>query len=514
MRQAKYNDGWRRTRDLKKYNCQLLSLSISDAHSHGISEKFFLELNCGVSAICGKNGVGKSTILRSIYSHISQHDKFKTRLDDSTFEFVISDGDKKIENREDVIINYIEPSVECNKIIGFLKASENIDDFIEGVEPNGNLGRQENVKTIGEVIGKTYSAIDIYEVEGALTEDYTFPFIKVTLQDGTMYSCLDMGAGEYLCMYLFWYVNWIENNSILLIDEIENCISVYSQEYMIDYLAYISSQNGIWVLLSSHSEAILKKVGIGNTRLISNVNNKGIDVVSPKHERKYFTALGIKSKKKGVFIVEDKFAYFTLNAILNKMASDIAYDFQIISLKAGESDIEKVVKHFNPSKNIDFKFIAVFDADMGTKIKKLVGNAIPVLSLPSSNALNPEEEIWQSLTDYINNIASNLGVDSDDLYQYFELCSSLDHHERFMKLSVLLNVSEEVLFNGVFPVWAQQNTEFINKFVFAIILQSVNLTNKEKCQLAANMHIKDFNFDEKDIDAKTIYFDGKTLLIN
>lgn len=45
--------------------------------------------------------------------------------------------------------------------------------------------------------------IDIYEVEGALADDYTFPFIKVTLPDGTEYTCLDMGAGEYLCMYIF-----------------------------------------------------------------------------------------------------------------------------------------------------------------------------------------------------------------------------------------------------------------------------------------------------------------------
>ncbi|TNS94441.1 hypothetical protein FIC06_27590, partial [Escherichia coli] len=134
----------------------------------------------------------------------------------------------------------------------------------------------------------------------ALADDYTFPFIKVTLPDGTEYTCLDMGAGEYLCMYIFWFVNWIDSNSILLIDEIENCISVYSQEYLMDYLAYISSKKSIWILLSTHSEYILNKVGIKNTRLISNISNVGINVVSPKHERKYFTALGIKPRKKGV----------------------------------------------------------------------------------------------------------------------------------------------------------------------------------------------------------------------
>ena len=43
----------------------------------------------------------------------------------------------------------------------------------------------------------------------------------------------------------FWFVNWIDSNSFYFIDEIENCISVYSQEYLMDYLAYIYLQKSI-----------------------------------------------------------------------------------------------------------------------------------------------------------------------------------------------------------------------------------------------------------------------------
>lgn len=49
----------------------------------------------------------------------------------------------------------------------------------------------------------------------------------------------------------FWFVNWIDSNSILLIDEIENCISVYSQEYLMDYLAYISSKKHLDIIIYS-----------------------------------------------------------------------------------------------------------------------------------------------------------------------------------------------------------------------------------------------------------------------
>ncbi|ETS32570.1 hypothetical protein BB987_15515 [Photorhabdus temperata] len=511
MRLAKFCDGWRRTQDLSNYNCQLRQVLISDAK--GISDKFCLELNNGISVICGKNGIGKSTILKSIYSHIKKNDLYRTRLDEADINISLIKDNSEVENIEDISVNYLEPSVECNKIINFLNSSENIEDFIEGLEPNGLLGKKENINVIGNVIGRVYSKIEIYEVEGALEDDYTFPFIRVTLPNGVEYTCLEMGAGEYLCMYIFWFVNWIDAHSVLLIDEIENCISVYSQEYLMDYLAYISSQRGIWILLSSHSESILNKVGINNVRLISNISSAGINVVSPKHERKYFTALGIKPRKKGVFIVEDKFSYLFLNGMLNRAASDIAYDYHIVSFKDGESDIEKVVKHFNPNKTIGFNFFAVFDADMRAKISKLVGKVIPVISLPSIDGLNPEEELWRALSDNITDIAQKLGIESDDLFQYYEQCIPLDHHDRFMSLARYVNVSEEVLFNSIFPVWFINNVELVNKFIFSVIVSSSDMNQKEINTLASTMGLELFQFQKDSTDKEIIFFDSKDLLL-
>lgn len=511
MRLAKFNDGWRRVQDLSNYHCQLRKVLISDAK--GISDKFCLELNNGISVICGKNGVGKSTILRSIYSCIRKESLFNLRLNANYINVSLFKNNEQIENTEQVTVSYLEPSVECNKIINFLNGSENIEDFIEGLEPNGFLGKKENVEVIGNIIGRNYSEVEIYEVEGALADDYTFPFIKVTVPSGETYTCLEMGAGEYLCMYIFWFINWIDKHSILLIDEIENCISIYSQEYLMDYLAYISSQRGIWTLLSSHSEAILNKVGINNARLISNIRNAGISVVSPKHERKYFTALGIKPRKKGVFIVEDKFSNLFLSSVLNRAASDVAYDYHIVSFKDGESDIEKIVKHFNPNKAIGFSFFAVFDADMRTKINKLVGNIIPVISLPSIDGLNPEEELWRVLTDNIINVAQHLGVEFEDLSQYYEQCSPLDHHDRFMCLARYVNVSEEVLFNSIFSVWFSNNTELVNKFIFSIIVSISNLKQEEINALASNMGLKTFNFQISSSGEERVFFDGNELLL-
>lgn len=508
MRQAKFNDGWRRTQELSNYNCQLRQVSINDAK--GVSDKFCLELDNGISVLCGKNGVGKSTILKSIYSCIKKNGLVNNRLNLSDINISLKNNNHEVQDINNAVVNYLEPSVECNKIIRFLNDSDNINDFIEGIEPSGFLGKKENIAIIGNIIGRVYSKIEFYEVEGALDDDYTFPFIKVTLPDGVEYSCLEMGSGEYLCMYIFWFINWIEKNSILLIDEIENCISVYSQEYLMDYLVHVSSQRGIWILLSSHSETILSKVGIKNARLISNVSNVGISVVSPKHERKYFTALGIKPRKKGIFIVEDKFSYMFLKGMLNRAASDIAYDYHIVSFQDGESDIEKVVKHFNPHKKINFDLLAVFDADMRDKISKLIGKQIPVVSLPSIDGLNPEQELWNVLSKGVDNVALLLGTKPDDLLQYYEQCGSLDHHDRFMQLANYLNVSEETLFNYIFSIWYSENKNLVNKFIFCIFNSCYHLTREEIDLLAKEMELEGIPLDEN--LNKKMLFDGKDLL--
>lgn len=508
MRQARFNDGWRRTQDLSNYNCQLRQVLISGAK--GVSENFCLELNSGVSVLCGKNGVGKSTVLKSIYSHIKKNNLVNTRLNLDNIKLTVIEN-KSGSIKEDAIVNYLEPSVECNKIIRFLNESTNIDDFIEGLEPNGFLGKRENIEIIGNIIGRSYSKIELFEVDGVLADDYTFPFIKVTLPDGLEYSCMDMGAGEYLCMYIFWYINWVDSHSILLIDEIENCISVYSQEYLMDYLANVSSRKGIWILLSSHSETILNKVGIRNARLISNINSVGISVVSPKHERKYLTALGVRPRKKGVFLVEDKFSYMFLKGILNHSASDIAYDYNIVSFKDGESDIEKVVKHFNPHKDVDFKIMAVFDADMHEKIGKLIGKSIPVTSLPSIDSSNPELELWRIMPTVLDRISKHLGPEIDDLLQYFEQCNSLDHHDRFMRFSELINVSEEILFNCVFSIWFEKNTDLVNNFIFSILISNYELPTEEIKKLLIELKLLDLPAEQNNFSKSNVFFDGAKL---
>lgn len=142
---------------------------------------------------------------------------------------------------------------------------------------------------------------------------------------------------------------------------------------------------------------------------------------------------------------------------------------------------------------------------MREKINNLVGKVIPVISLPSIDGLNPEEEIWRVFSNNISHVAQKLGVESDDLLQYYEQCSSLDHHDRFMNLATYLNINEETLFNGVFPVWFDNNLELVNKFIFSIIVNISELNQQDIETLASSMGLECFQFKEKQ-ERQSLYF--------
>lgn len=187
---------------------------------------------------------------------------------------------------------------------------------------------------------------------------FPFPYFEVTLPNGSSYTNSDMGMGELACLYVTWFIyHYIEPQSLLFVEEPENFISAYSQLRLMDLIAERSFSQKLWVILSTHSEHILSKVGIENIRILSQYCLESRSAISnPKHVRKYLSALGLSSNILGIYIVEDELARFFLEYILDKSDPDMLTDFPIIQMRC-DSNIEKIVKHFEPTPNPHLKFL-------------------------------------------------------------------------------------------------------------------------------------------------------------
>lgn len=469
MRDAKYNDGWRRVNSVERYPLKLTGVVIDNLA--GFSSPFNINFNAGLSALCGKNGVGKSTLLKVIFQ------KLKNNLLEGEKITVNTEVIVEIEGASPGLIEeklfYLDPSYECARIIKFLLGTENSEELLEGLEVNGILNKEANIKAVSRAIGKPYKKIDVYEVESSLEEDHTFPFFKVELPDGTEYSSTSMGMGEHLCMYLFWYVNWLNKKSILLIEEIENYLSPYSQETLIDYLAYMLSDRKIWTIITSHSEYILNKIGAANTHVLHTRNGQTKNVNS-KRQREYLKALGIGEKTKGAFLVEDECAALFLKYIINYLDPSLLDTREIIGLRC-DSNLERLIQHFEPHITPEYDFFVIFDADQSSKIFNISNRFIGASALPSSGLLCPDEELWNTLIQFRSGISNTLAIQNDRLEEAIAEHSLADHHDRLKRIASELNITYESLLSGICKQWLTIETNFESAVYLVLAIKFRNL---------------------------------------
>lgn len=471
MRKDKAADAWRYVKDVNKYRTRIESIEINNVA--GMVGPLTINFNSGMTVICGKNGSGKTTLLRTIHYAFQNNPVLNGRHEKASFNAKIYVNNKEIEQGDDSIfddsiVRYIEPSIDCSKINNFLQSITNYEELLEGIEPNVILNKETHVKNISQIVGKNYTSIYVYEVDGVL-EDKTFPFVKVCCEGGVEYDNLSMGMGEFVCIYLYWFLNFIGKNKILLIEEFENFISAYSQVRLMDYMAHISSSNGIWTVMSSHSEHVVNKIPLDSIRILYLKNNDS-KIVVPKHASNYLQALGVSCEKTGAFLVEDKVAQIALKTIINKTDPELIRDKQIVGLRC-DSNIEKVIKHYEPH-SVDaqsYKLVAVFDADQRDKITALNGKFIGVSCLPAINKVAPEIELWSLLDSHSSEISSRLGLANDEALAFsISSCESDDHHDRLYTVSEYISTPFESFVSAIVCLWCELNELLTLKFILSL----------------------------------------------
>ncbi|UMM02260.1 AAA family ATPase [Vibrio campbellii] len=519
MRDAAIRDGWRRVNEQDNYPLKLTEVNFENVV--GFHGSFSMDFQSGLTAICGKNGVGKSTLLKVIYESLCNEFTNPKITQDS--EILLSLFRNNVQEDEPTLdaseLYYIDPSFECSKIIDFITNTQNFEEFLEGVESNDFLNKSKTLKSISSCIGKPYKKIEVYEIESALDEEYTFPYFLIELSDGTKYTSLSMGMGEHLCMFLLWYIDWIEPCSILLLEELENYLAAYSQKKLLDYLVYKLSEKKVWTILTTHSEHILSNVGLKNTRMLYRNGTCSL-AVKPESSNKYLKALGLASNKQGLYLVEDYFASLKLKSIVNYFSPELLDIREVLGLRC-DSNMEKIIKHFEPSERPFFDLMAVFDADQSGKISRLIGKEVNAICLPSQNSKNPEEELWSTLNCFSSEVASLLNVNSQRLSEAIGEYELEDHHERYYRIAEDINVTFEQLTGAVIKQWFEDenNKSLATQFIIALTLRGnpIDLdTIEQTCirfsseQLVGAIRDK---FDELGTDKVKVTFNGAGLIL-
>lgn len=467
MRQAKAIDYWRDVKN-KKFNKSVDLLCLNNMN--GIPD---LALGSGIYAICGLNGVGKSSVMLSLKDilglKLREHDIVK--LKGKKLEAIISSNKKREVYSNEDNIKFIDFDENKNKawfidhedsinVIKFL-SQDYLDELLQQYDPV--ILNEKDIEELNYIIGKNYEKIELINIEDEDGEAIPY-FIVQTY--GTKYDTLKMGLGEHWLFYIWWMIYRTPNHSLALIEEPETFVGIRSQEKLMNHLAKKASKNGITFIVTTHSPYIVRNIGRQNITVISRYGNC-VDICNPNNNTDILNDLGLETKKKGTIFVEDNVARLFLTTIISRYDPNILKKYNI-EFVGGETHITERL-NFPYSQFIDYEFIGLYDGDMNGKIDKCEKDKVWKYDfLPTIEAV--EVEFRNTIIQKIDNLAETLNKNKSDLIRTLAKIEGENHHDWYTLFSKEIGVSLEVLTETLFNIWIGENDRKEKVKEFELIL--------------------------------------------
>lgn len=469
----------------------LLRVKLIEGALRGL-HPFEMNLKYPITAVAGRNGSGKSTILAmAACAYHNQKEGFKLparKFPYYTFSDFFVQTNEEV-SQDGIVIHYQFHYSNWRKTenmpngigIGWQRRSKkrggkwtdystrvkrNVVFFgIERVVPHSEKsvsksyrslfsksapkGWEENVKgVVGRILNKDYSEF--------WYKEYTKHRLPVVTSSGTTYSGFNMGAGENALFEIFSTIFACPPGLILVIDEIELGLHEEAQIRLIKELKEICNERHIQVICTTHSFNILKCLPPEARFFVESFKTKTIITpgISP-----YFAAgkmAGENSCELDVF-VEDGIAKHLVETAL---PNDLRTRINVIPIGSSASIVRQLAARYKNIKKGEC--LAILDGDKSPKLTehyKLFLNALEhaedqdkaqnwieerLTALPG----NTWPENWlltqcQELDkDYICEIFS---VNQEHFEEFIEEAFRAGKHSEFFTLSKRLNLDADYI---------------------------------------------------------------------
>ena len=471
VKKAKVEDYWRTTFK-RSYPLTLINIS---SEENSLFNNINLSMKPGLNALVGKNGIGKSNLMRALFNTFvtdeSNQSRIESLLDDNYINYSLktkediynvsrmpSNGGESTDN---LLAVMYDPCTLIPRLQHFFKNESHFDELLEAYTPV-ELS-QDKLKVVNYLTNSNYTNVTFYNIEGEYDEFPILPYFIVELGD-IVYNSSDMGLGELSLIYAFWLTDYIakkDKNCLLFIEEPESFLPPLTQKRLTTIFAWLLSNQGINILISTHSEHILERIPHSHIKIIQKIGSKTeVNDINSKDES--LSLLGLSEVKKGVLFFEDSAALIFANVLIAK-SSKYTQDSFHYHISGSEGDLLKTIELLPPNLGL-FKLISVFDGDTKGKYIDKLKNKTNYSYLPLK--LSPEEVIIE----YINlqspiAISNCLSVDVNVFIMAKNKAEGADHHDFFIDISNTLKIPFNTLFSSLCYLWAsdeRNETELMN----------------------------------------------------
>lgn len=305
----------------------------------------------------------------------------------------------------------------------------------------------DNVKTsVQRILGKDVSQFSLAKVDtkGAVT--------LLSGKEGDIeYSEFHFGAGESSVIRMVMGIESLPDNSLILIEEIENGLHPVATIRMVEYLIDVAYRNKSQIIFTTHSNDALKP--LPDSAIWASVNGTVIKGKLDVHSLRAIT--GQVETSLAVF-VEDEFAQKWIHGAVRAVDSEILESIEVHPVH-GDGTAVKVNVFHNSNPATQFPSICYVDGD--SKQEESVDDG--VFRLPGEA---PESYIYNSIVDRINECKGVLAValhkrfeDQDEVAEIINniRLTNVDHHLLFSQLAEKMGfLPIEIVRDAFIYVWA------------------------------------------------------------
>ncbi len=443
----------------------------------------FIDIQSPITAICGLNGTGKSTLLQlaaaaykkpstdTMYYNISDFFVIGT-LDphpfsnDATIEYRFWQDSRALKrltlSRNSATSRwqgYQRRPIRRVFFAGcglYLPKIEQRDFIVR----NSRKLTIENTSAIASHIKEWTSRILGCSYDDIIlnTVAYSHRSGKViTVQrSGATYSESHMGYGEARSQYLINVLEILPDKSLILIEEPETSLHPSSQHNFGKYLIDVAIRKCHQILLTTHSEFILESLPSAS-RVYLDKTPTSIEIIPglTSHQAKSLMADGhIKALH---ILVEDECAKAVLSEIIRRIDSNLLRSVGIYS--AG--DTNTIARTVRTLTDTGLPVIAVRDGDIEDDRTQ------NIFKLPGT--MPPEKEILNNdaVSEYVERIYNV------DLSDFLAGIGDVNHHEWFERLASHVNQEKSALMCEVCRVYANSILENEASALVELLKESV-----------------------------------------
>lgn len=415
-------------------------------------------LSGGITAICGANGVGKTTILQAVNDAIlnitwgtadpvhghraNSASELHANIDETEHVITSPRGSDLSALGPTIDVAFINPADAAIQQRSILSKQTNLEEYLEQLE--AKVSTSAELAQLEYILRRKYDEILTFEIPDLAGDDNVLPFFKVKAGKSS-YSSVTMGLGELAVHLLLWQLARCRERSILLLEEPETFIAPFSQAALLNVLADVSVRRNIWTIFTTHSPDLLRSVPLSHIRLVTRTGEAAA-VETPDRESQLREVLGVEIFTRGLVFVEDSVSAQFLRLLFEHFGFRWVREVEVV-VAGSDGQIYGALKAL-PSVIRRIWFAGVVDGDQRGKS---VGGLWPVVFLPGDAA--PEVLFRQAAEEAPEKVAEFSQRSLKDVQRILSTNAGIDHHDWLVECSKHFGMEFNQLVMVLFNVW-------------------------------------------------------------